>query len=152
MKRSVAKAAEAASAALKARGVKAHLVLDEGLVVVADNPITGGPAALIGIAEKGYGTLQVTAKAAGGHSSAPPADGGGIVTLSRAVAAIADNPFPLDLSGPGGEMLRSLAPLGKLPIRMAVANTWLFKSVILKQMSATPAGAAMLHAQSPRPC
>lgn len=137
--------AEAASAALKARGVKAHLVLDEGLVVVADNPITGGPAALIGIAEKGYGTLQVTAKAPGGHSSAPPADGGGVVTLSRAVTAIADHPFPLDLSGPGGEMLKALAPLGELPIRMAVANTWLFKSVILKQMSATPAGAAMLH-------
>ena len=137
--------AAAAAASLKARGVKAHLVLDEGLVVVADNPITGGPAALIGIAEKGYGTLQVTAKAAGGHSSAPPLDGGGVVTLSRAVAAIADHPFPLALSGPGGEMLKALAPLGKLPIRMAVANTWLFKSVILKQVSATPAGAAMLH-------
>ena len=137
--------AKAASEALKTRGVKASLVLDEGLVVVADNPITGGPAALIGIAEKGYGTLQVTAKAAGGHSSAPPLDGGGVVTLSRAVVAIADHPFPLALSGPGGDMLKALAPLGKLPIRMAVANTWLFKSVILKQMSATPAGAAMLH-------
>ncbi|OXE35427.1 MAG: peptidase M20 [Phenylobacterium zucineum] len=137
--------ASAAAAVLKARGVKADLVLDEGLVVVADNPITGGPAALIGIAEKGYGTLQVTAKAAGGHSSAPPRDGGGVVTLSRAVVAIADHPFPLALSGPGGDMLKALAPLGKLPIRMAVANTWLFKSLILKQMSATPAGAAMLH-------
>lgn len=137
--------AKAAADALKAKGVKASLVLDEGLVVVADNPITGGPAALIGIAEKGYGTLQVTAKADGGHSSAPPRDGGGAVNLSRAVVAIADNPFPMALSGPGGEMLKALAPSGKFPIRMAVANTWLFESVIVKQMAATPVGAAMLH-------
>ena len=39
-------------------------VIDEGLVVVADNPITGGRAgALIGPAEKGAATLVVTAKA-----------------------------------------------------------------------------------------
>ena len=137
--------ARAIAAYLKSHGIKAQFVLDEGLAAVSDNPITGGPAALIGIAEKGYATLKVTAKAPGGHSSAPPADGGGVVILSKAVAAIAGHPFPLKFVGPGADMLRALAPQGSLPIRMAVANSWLFSPVLLSQVGKTPVGAALLH-------
>lgn len=137
--------ARAIAALLKARGIKAEFVLDEGMAIVRDNPITGGDVALIGVGEKGYGTLAVTAKAPGGHSSTPPADGGGVVALSRAVAAIADKPFPLKLSGAGRQMLEALAPHADWPLRMAVANAWLFEPLILKQVAASPAGAAMLH-------
>jgi carboxypeptidase PM20D1 len=42
-------------------------------------------------------------------------------------------------------MLRTLAPTAAFPIKMAVANTWLFKPLLLKQIGATPAGAALLH-------
>ena len=92
--------ATAAAGLLARRGIKAQFVLDEGLAYISDNPITGGPAAVIGIAEKGYGTLKIVAKATGGHSSAPPKDGGGVVALSRAIVAIGpafrptSNPFP----------------------------------------------------------
>ncbi|THD77247.1 MAG: M20 family peptidase [Phenylobacterium sp.] len=137
--------AKAAAAYLKAKGVRAEFVIDEGQAVIADNPVTGGRMALIGTAEKGYATLRVTAKAPGGHSSAPPADGGGVVTLSKAVVAIAGHSFPMDLRGPGADMLRTLAPKAAFPIRMAIANTWLFKPLILKQIGATPSGAALLH-------
>ena len=65
---------------------------------------------MIGTAEKGYATLKVTAKAAGGHSSAPPPDSGGVVTLARAVTAIADKPFPLAFQGPGADMVRPSPP------------------------------------------
>jgi carboxypeptidase PM20D1 len=137
--------ARAAAALLKARGVRAHFVLDEGLVVIADNPVTGGRLALIGTAEKGYGTLVVTARAAGGHSSSPPADGGGVATLSRAVAAIADKPFPMAFRGPGADMLRAAAPEAPFAVRMAVANSWLFSPLLVQQVGATPPGAALLH-------
>ena len=137
--------ARAAAALLRARGIKAEFVLDEGQAIISDNPITGGPVALIGIAEKGYATLKVTARAAGGHSSSPPKDGGGVVTLSKAVAAIGDHPFPMKFAGPGAAMLTALAPSGPLPIRMAVANAWLFSPLIVAQTAATPAGAALLH-------
>src|SRR5579859_2007703 len=137
--------ARAAAALLKSRGVKAQFVVDEGLAVITENPITGGRLALIGTAEKGYATLKVTAKAEGGHSSAPPADGGGVVTLAHAVSAIAAHGFPMAFRGPGAAMLQTLAPTAPFPVRMAVANAWLFKPLLIKQIGAAPAGAALLH-------
>jgi carboxypeptidase PM20D1 len=137
--------ARAAAALLRSRGIKAQFVVDEGLVVISDNPFTGGRLALIGTAEKGYATLVVTAKAAGGHSSAPPADGGGVVALSRAVTAIADHGFPMDFRGPGAATLQTLAPSARLPVRLTVANAWLFKPLLIRQIGASPAGAALLH-------
>ena len=136
--------ARAAAALLQSRGVKAQFVLDEGLAVVTGSPL-GAKLALIGVAEKGYATLVVTARAAGGHSSAPPADGGGVVVLSRAVAAIADHGFPMEFRGPTAATLRSIAPRAPFLTRMAVANAWLFKPLLIGQLGASPSGAALLH-------
>jgi carboxypeptidase PM20D1 len=137
--------ARAAAALLKSRNITAEFVLDEGLAIITDNPITGGPVVLIGVGEKGYGTLQVVAKALGGHSSAPPEGSGGVVTLSRALVKIAEAQFPMKLDGPGAAMLQVLAPEGSWPIRMAVANRWLFEPMIVAQTAATPSGAALLQ-------
>jgi carboxypeptidase PM20D1 len=137
--------ARAAAALLKSRGIKAQFVVDEGLAVITENPITGGRLALIGLAEKGYATLKVTARAEGGHSSAPPADGGGVVTLAHAVSAIAADGFPMAFRGPGAAMVETPAPSAPFPVRMAVANAWLFKPLLIKQIAASPAGAALLH-------
>lgn len=136
--------AAAIAAVLKARGVRALLTIDEGSAIVSDNPVTGGPAILIGIAEKGYATLEVTAEGAGGHSSMPPRETA-VATLARAVVAIDEHPFAPRFSGPGAQMLEALAPAADWPVRMAVANQWLFSRMLVKQMSATPTGAAMLH-------
>jgi len=141
----IGQGARAAAALLKSRGITAEFVLDEGMAVLNDNPISGGKVAVIGAAEKGYGTLRVTAKATGGHSSAPPADAGGVVTLSKAVVAIADHPFPMAFRGPGAEMVKALAPSAPFVVRMALANEWLFGGLLTQQAGATPAGAALLH-------
>jgi carboxypeptidase PM20D1 len=137
--------APAAAALLKSRGIRAEFVLDEGLVVLTDNPLAGGKLAVIGTAEKGYATLRVTAKAIGGHSSAPPPDGGGVVTLAKAVTAIAGNPFPMHFQGPGAEMIKTVAPRAGFAVRMAVANEWLMRGLLTSQVGAAPAGAALLH-------
>ena len=136
--------ARAAAALLKSRGIKAQFVLDEGMAVIEDHPVTKGKVALIATAEKGYATLTVTAPAVGGHSSAPPPQTG-VATLAKAVLAIADHPFPMKFSGPGADMLKSLAPHSSTTIKMAAANTWLFSPLLVKETSRTPAGAAMLH-------
>jgi carboxypeptidase PM20D1 len=141
---SIGTGAETVAAVLKERGVTAEFVLDEGMAVIADSPVTRGPLAVIGIAEKGYATLMVTAKAQGGHSSMPPKDTG-VTTLARAVAAIAEHPLPLEFKGPGADMVRNAAPHAPLPVKMAVANSWLFEPLLVSQVAATPVGAAMLH-------
>ncbi len=136
--------ARAAAEALKARGVNALFAIDEGSVVFNDFPATHAPAALIGISEKGFATLVVTARAAGGHSSAPPKDTAA-TTVARAVTAINDHPFPLALSGPTGEMLHAMAPRMAFPLRLVVANDWLFGGLLTSQLGATPVGRSMLH-------
>ncbi len=126
------------------RGIKAEFVLDEGLVVLKDNPISGSPAAMIGVTEKGYATLRVSAKAAGGHSSSPPKDLA-VRTLAQAIVAITNHPFPMTVKGTMLEGLEQLAPMAPFTTRMAIANAWLFEPLIIKAASATPSVAASLH-------
>lgn len=136
--------ARAAAAWLQARQIRAEFVLDEGSAVIRDHPVTGGPVALIGIAEKGYATLRITAVAPGGHSSAPPRDTA-VSELARALAAISDRPFPTRYGGATAAMLEGLAPQLPFTTRMAVANSWLFAPLLKAEIGATPQGAAMLH-------
>ena len=65
--------AKVIAALLESRGIKPLFVLDEGGTVVkgAIGGITK-PVALIGIAEKGYLTVEMKVRAEGGHSSMPP--------------------------------------------------------------------------------
>lgn len=136
--------AASAAAWLESRNVKAAFVLDEGLAVVADFPLLGRPVALVGIAEKGYGTLRILAPSKGGHSSAPPPQTG-VEVLAQAVLAITSRPFPMRFDGPAADMVRALAPQASPAVRMAVANEWLFAPLLVRQIAATPAGAAGLH-------
>ncbi len=136
--------ARAAAALLKSRGVQAEWVLDEGSAAINDHPITGKPAAVIGIAEKGYGTLRVTAPASGGHSSAPPKETG-VAVLAKAITAITDRQFPLELKGPGMQMVQTLGADSSFVTRMAIANPWLFGPVLKNTFAKTGTGAALLH-------
>ena len=136
--------AQAAAAALKARGVKSLFTLDEGSAIIADAPIVNGPAILIAVAEKGYATLRVTAKAPGGHSSMPPEEIG-TVTLAKAITAIHANQFPSRLEQPAFGTVEALAAKKGGLMKAVAANPWLFGRLIKSQMGATPAGAAQLH-------
>jgi carboxypeptidase PM20D1 len=138
------KGAKATAELLKARGVKALFTIDEGSVIVADAPVVNKPAIMIGVAEKGYATLKVTANAPGGHSSMPPKETG-VINLAKAVIAINDNQFPLRLDGPAVSMLEALAAEKGGSTKLAVANRWLFGPMVKGQVAGTPSGAASLH-------
>jgi len=101
--------AEGITQVLESRGVRVEWSLDEGMVVVSGGmPGMDSPAALIGVAEKGYVNMEITARADGGHSSMPPRQGA-IGRLARAVTRLEENPMPanMEIAGP---MLDSLAP------------------------------------------
>lgn len=121
------------------------LVLDEGGAVVEGRfPGVKGPAAMVGVAEKGFVTLELTAAGAGGHSSTPPARTQ-IGRLARAVAALEATPFPDGLNDASRAMLEALAPAMPFGQRVAMANLWLTQAAVRSALLKDPATAAMLR-------
>uniref|UniRef100_A0A1A8S649 Peptidase M20 domain containing 1 n=1 Tax=Nothobranchius rachovii TaxID=451742 RepID=A0A1A8S649_9TELE len=79
---------------MKQRGVKLSFVLDEGLAIL-DGIISGleGPAALIGLTEKGQANVKLSVSMPPGHSSIPPKESS-IGILASAVKRLEENPMP----------------------------------------------------------
>jgi carboxypeptidase PM20D1 len=136
--------ARAAAESLASRNIKAAFVLDEGGVSLRDAPITKAPITLIGVAEKGYLTLQIEVKVAGGHSNAPGSRTA-VDTLAQAIVAIRENSFEPTYEGVTRDTLEAMAPHAPFIARMAIANSWLLEPLLVHQLSATPQGAATLQ-------
>ncbi|HEU5218094.1 MAG TPA: M20 family peptidase [Gemmatimonadales bacterium] len=130
---------------LVSRGVKPALVLDEGgFMATGVIPGLAGRTAIVGIAEKGYLSLKLRARAAGGHSSTPP-HRTAIGALSRAIVALEASPFPSSLDGPTLGTLEAMAPYAPFAQRLALANLWLTAPLVKHMMRKSPLGAALLH-------
>jgi carboxypeptidase PM20D1 len=132
------------AALLEQRGVRAWFALDEGMAAIAEHPLTGGPASMIGIAERGFGTLRVHAIGEPGHSSMPPPETA-ISLVSEAVVRIHDMPIEQRLEGgPAIEMMRALSPELSFTNRMAVSNEWLFAPLLRARMAENRTARALL--------
>jgi carboxypeptidase PM20D1 len=130
---------------LKSRGVKLEWVLDEGLLVTEGVlPGLDKPAALIGLAEKGYGTFFLSLDTPPGHSSMPPSSTA-IGSMSAALAKLEANPMPAAISGVAGEMFATLAPEMSGFNRAALSNLWLFGPVVQAQLEKGVSSNAMLR-------
>ncbi|MES1158985.1 MAG: M20/M25/M40 family metallo-hydrolase [Terricaulis silvestris] len=140
-----AQGAKQMSALLHQRGIRAWFALDEGMVAVANHPLTGGPAALIGISEKGAGTLRIVAHDEPGHSSMPPPQTA-VSTLAQAVTRVHEMRIDRSLEGggPAYEMMRALAPQMSWTNRMAIANEWLFGPMLRQRLANNRAAQALL--------
>ena len=136
--------AAAVAKVLAAEKVRALFTIDEGGVITTDTPMINAPSMMIGVAEKGYGTLRITAPAEGGHSSAPPKEIGS-VNLAKAILAIHKDQFPVELRGPGASMLEVLAAKAGGVSKIGIANRWLFAPQIRAQLASSPAAEAMFH-------
>ncbi len=112
-------------------------MLDGGGGVVEDAiPGVKAPVATIGVAEKGYLSLVLEAEAEGGHSSMPPAHTT-IGQLSQAVARLENSPFKPNL-GAITTFLRYVGPDLSFGMQVAMANPWLFKGSIMRQLGKSP--------------
>ncbi len=129
---------------IAARGPEPALVLDEGGALTEGLLPLESPVAVVGIAEKGYATLKLTAHGVGGHSSTPPPDSA-IPVLADALRRLHTRPFPAALAGPSAEMFETLAPEMGFPIRLLVANRWLFGPILTRVLGSDPTTAAMMR-------
>jgi carboxypeptidase PM20D1 len=125
--------ARAIAALLASRAVRLDFVLDEGLLIT-EGMLKGldRPAALIGVAEKGYATLVLTAHATPGHSSMPPHDTA-IGMMSAALVQLEDHRLPMRISGAVAEMFDTIGPEMSGFNRVALSNLWLFKPLLLRE-------------------
>jgi carboxypeptidase PM20D1 len=132
--------ARAIAQLLASRKVKLDFVLDEGLFI-ADGFVPGltRPLASIGIAEKGYLSLEITATGTGGHSSAPPPPGQtAIARLAAAADRLDRRQLPAALEGAARDLFETLAPEVGGFQRVALSNLWLFGPVVRSQMEKSP--------------
>jgi carboxypeptidase PM20D1 len=131
--------------ALKERRVTVHWILDEGMII-ADGVVLGldRPAALVGIAEKGYVSVELIARDEGGHSSMPPPHTA-VGRVARAVARLEAHPMPAGLDGPASEMFDRLIPEMTIPMRLVLANRWLFGPIVLGQLTGKPSSNATVR-------
>ena len=130
---------------LQSRGTRVKYVLDEGMAVtVGIVPGLEVPAALVGIAEKGYASVELSAESPGGHSSMPPPQTA-IGIVAAAVQAVQSHPMPAALSGPCARLFEHLGPEMRLPFRLLFANRWLFERVIVGQLEKSPTTNAIVR-------
>ncbi|GAB2777401.1 M20 family peptidase [Rhabdobacter roseus] len=137
--------AQTIASTLQQRGIKLDMVMDEGGTIKTDG-VAGlkAPVALIGVAEKGYTSLELRAQGEGGHSSMPPRKTS-IGMLATALDNLQRSPFKSSLGGTVGEMLNYLGPEMSFGQKLAIANRWLLAPVLVRALSGTNSGAASTH-------
>jgi carboxypeptidase PM20D1 len=130
---------------LKERGVAAEFVMDEGGIITKSQiPGITKPVALIGTSEKGYLSLVLSVEQAGGHSSMPAPETS-IDILTRAIVRLRNKPFEARFSESMNGFIESLGPEMPFVQRMAFANPWLFKGMIIGIYEKSAGGNAMIR-------
>jgi len=123
------------SKALENRGIKFHMVLDEGGMIM-NEPIGGakGTYAIVGLGEKGCADLKFIARSNGGHASTPPKNSS-LVRLGKFMAAVEKkNLFTAELSPTVCATFKSLSTSMSGPLKLILGHPNLFKPLLIKAM------------------
>jgi carboxypeptidase PM20D1 len=136
--------ASAIAALLGQRGVRLAFVLDKGGAVASDFfPGVTRPVALVGIGEKGYVNVEISARRTGGHASVPPASTA-IGAVAAAVHRLEGSPMPARLE-PARPMFEALGRvIGGVSGRM-LARPEVFGAFIERRMAGAPQTDALIR-------
>ncbi len=130
---------------LKEKGVRFDFVIDEGGVVMDGKPLgINAMVATIGICEKGYGDLKLTAESAGGHASRPPGQTA-VGMLAKAIVALEKRKMRPTLNEPLKAMLSVVGGHMKFPLNVIAANLFITKPLLLKGLASGGTGSAMVR-------
>ena len=129
----------------KERNVKPAMILDEGGIITTDRiPGITKPVAVIGIAEKGYVTLDLQITIPGGHSSMPEKETA-LDEMAKAVVKLKENPFPAEMGYVLNSFLDYVGPEMPFVSKMAMANRSIFKPLIFNTYSKSATGSAVIR-------
>jgi carboxypeptidase PM20D1 len=114
--------------------------------VITDGVLAGvsAPTALVGIAEKGFVSVELSAQAAGGHSSLPPRQSA-IGIVSAAVARLEQNPMPARFEKPTEQLFERIAPQFPFAQRVVFANLWATRSLVMRTLEDNATTNAMVR-------
>lgn len=130
---------------LKQRGIQAEMVMDEGGIITKEKiPGLTKAVALLGTAEKGYLSLVLTVEISGGHSSMPEKETA-IDVLAKAIVQLRSQPFEAEFSEPMLNFFENIGPEMPFFPRLAIANQWLFKSMLVSTYDQSGPGSAMMR-------
>jgi carboxypeptidase PM20D1 len=131
---------------LAQKQVRPEMVLDEGgEITEAEIKEIDRPVAIIGVAEKGYASFELSVQKEGGHSSIPARETA-IDILTAALYKLRNTNPPARLTPPVTAFLHRISSSSDNFLhRMAGANMWLFEGLTKRIMSARPEGYAMIH-------
>lgn len=125
--------------------VEPLLVVDEGQAVIEGlMPGVERPVAMIGIAEKGYVSLTLTAHGPEGHSSTPPPETA-VDILAAGLGRLRAHPLPAGIDGPVQELFETLAPEMPFGQRLVMANLWLFEPLVVRQLGGESGANALIR-------
>lgn len=130
---------------LENQNIKAHFILDEGMAKLKNMiPNLDADVALIGVAEKGFVSLDLTVALVGGHSSTPAKETA-IDVLASAVSKVKKSPMPANITPILNVFFDKLGPEMDFKTKLAFANRTVFKSTILGIYEKSDAGNALIR-------
>ncbi len=122
---------------LEEEGVYFDFVLDEGSIITEDifNDVNS-PVAIIGVAEKGYVTIELTSEYHAGHSSMP-GDATTIGKLASAINKLQKYQMPSELISPIKYFIDYIGPELSSKEKFIFSNSYLLSSSILSKWEST---------------
>ncbi len=139
------KGAQAIVQFLEKEGIHVEFVLDEGFAITRGLvPGVLTDVALIGTAEKGFASLQLSVELDGGHSSMPNSETA-IKVIANAITKLESNPFPPEITEPVQQFLEYVGPEMRFQEKLVFANSNLFASVIMGIYQKTGPGRAVVQ-------
>lgn len=137
--------AQRIAALLGERGVRPWMVVDEGGVIGRGlMPGVERPTALVGIAEKGFVSVELSTRTEGGHSSMPPRHGS-IGRLGTAIHRLERSPMPARLHGPTLQLFQRVGPEMPFAQKAVFANLWLTRPLVVGMLEGAPSSNAMIR-------
>ncbi len=127
--------AQAIAQTLFDRGIRLSAVIDEGgAIVPGDTFGISGDIGMVGVCEKGYADVKITAKHEGGHASQPPRNNG-LVQVCDAVVKLEKKQFKKRLIEPVEMTFTELGKHMKFGMKVIIANLWMTKPLLLYVLS-----------------
>lgn len=130
---------------LKSRGVRLEFVYDEGGAIMDDNLFgLKNPAAMVGLAEKGYADLKLSISNNGGHA-AEPSDRTALGDLARLISTIERNQMPCRLIRTVVGTLKELGKNSEGVLSVALKALGITKPFVMKILKTYRMTHAMMH-------